>query len=254
MKTISKYSATAPSAPPPTPVPRGQTTEDRSPVSILEKAIAAGADLEKLSGMLDLQERWERNEARKAYHAAMAAFKSSPPEIKKDRHVSFTTQKGTTEYDHATLYNVANAINSALSAHGLTASWSTSQSDGLVEVTCTITHILGHSESTSLKASIDTSGGKNNIQALGSTVTYLQRYTILSLTGLATKDQDDDGASVENPRITPEQVAEIESMMAKVAADEKKFLTYLGVSGLCELDAAGYKRALAALRARKAKR
>jgi hypothetical protein len=38
------------------------------------------------------------------------------------------------------------------------------------------------------------SGSKNAIQAIGSAVTYLQRYTLLSATGLAAKNGDNDGA------------------------------------------------------------
>ena len=45
------------------------------------------------------------------------------------------------------------------------------------------------------ETSPDDSGGKNPIQSIGSTITYLERYTILALTGLATKEQDDDGKS-----------------------------------------------------------
>ena len=83
-----------------------------------------------------------------------------------------------------------------MSEQGLTASWSTTQEANQVTVTCRITHVLGHYEETSLSSAHDNSGGKNAIQAIGSAITYLQRYTLLALTGLATKDQDNDGAGV----------------------------------------------------------
>lgn len=162
-------------------------------------------DIDKLSKLLDVQERWERNEAKKAYVEAMAAFKASPPTIKKDRHVKFDTQKGKTEYFHASLENVTATINQALSKHGLTASWTTVQNNGSVTVTCVITHVFGHSESTSLTSAPDTSGSKNPIQAIGSAVSYLQRYTLLSLVGLATEGQDDDGAGTSAKPKEPEK-------------------------------------------------
>ena len=151
-------------------------------------------DVGKLKELLDLQERWEANEAKKAYVQAMSAFKASPLEILKDKNVKYQTSKGLTDYNHATLSNVTSCINKALSEHGMTASWVTSQDNGSVKVTCKITHVMGHSEITCLSAPPDTTGSKNAIQAIGSTVTYLQRYTLLALTGLATHDQDDDGA------------------------------------------------------------
>ena len=172
-------------------------TESSSPAEIIASAIAGGADLEKLKGLMELQERWEGNEAKKEYHKAMAAFKANPPEINKDKQVSYNTGKGKTEYKHASLANVCNKINSELSKHGLSASWTTRQ-NGSIAVTCKITHIKGHSEETTLAAGADTTGSKNSIQAIGSTITYLERYTLLSLTGLATFEQEDDGMASEN--------------------------------------------------------
>jgi len=168
-------------------------------------------DVAKLKELLDVQERWEAIQAKKAYVQAMSAFKENPPEILKDRNVKYQTSKGVTDYNHATLYNVTTCINKALSEHGLSASWITSQADSLIKVTCKITHIMGHSEETSLAAPPDMTGSKNAIQAIGSTVTYLQRYTVLALTGLATQDQDDDGnAGAKKPtpaKITPQDTS-----------------------------------------------
>ncbi len=168
--------------------------EETSPSEMIKTAVSNGADLEKIEKLLILQERWEANEAKKAYHRAMADFKVNPPKINKDKKVSFHTEKGTTSYNHATLANVTQKINSELSKYGLSASWKTNQSNESITVTCKITHVLGHSEETSLTAGRDKSGSKNDIQALGSTITYLERYTLLAMVGLATYDQDDDGA------------------------------------------------------------
>jgi hypothetical protein len=48
-----------------------------------------------------------------------------------------------------------------------------------------------------MQAGKDESGKKNAIQQVASTNTYLQRYTFLAITGLATKGQDDDGAAFD---------------------------------------------------------
>jgi len=163
-----------------------------TPSGMIAMAITSGADLDKLEKLLTLQERWDANEAKKAYHVSMTAFKANPPQIKKDKKVGYSTTKGPVGYSHATLANVVEMIGSALSEHGLSASWSTKQ-NGNILVTCKITHAKGHSEETTLGAPADQSGSKNAIQAIGSTVTYLSRYTLLSLTGLAAHDMDDDG-------------------------------------------------------------
>jgi len=179
-----------------------------SPLMTAASLVAADGNMDvvKLKELLDVQERWEAIEAKKAYVQAMSDFKANPPEILKDKNVHYQTSKGATNYKHATLHNVTTKINAELSKHGLTASWLTSQENGSIKVTCKITHIMGHSEETCLSAPPDATGSKNVIQAIGSTVTYLERYTLLALTGLATYDQDDDGNAVDKPKETPKDI------------------------------------------------
>ena len=176
--------------------------------SLLELVIEKGADLQTIEKFMDLQDRHEKNEARKAYVEAMTAFKDNPPEILKQTAVSYNTTKGTTSYNHASLDHVAEKINIALSRHGLFAAWSQNQNDKGITVTCKITHILGHSEETSLTAEADLSGNKNAIQGLGSTISYLQRYTILAITGLAAKGMDMDGRLPEGETPEPEPITD----------------------------------------------
>ena len=159
-------------------------------------------DVAKLEKLLDVKERWEREEARKAFDSALSDFKSSPPEILKDKAVSF----GTTSYKHATLGNVSEIIGSALGKHGLSHRWDVEQKDGRIKVACILSHRSGHSVRVSLEAGPDTSGSKNPIQAIASAISYLERYTLLAVTGMATNDEDDDGrqgAAEGKPPIQP---------------------------------------------------
>ena len=171
--------------------------EGTTPAALIQSAIAGGADLEKLEKLLDLQIKWEKNEAKKAYIIAMVAFQSNPPNIGKDKHVEFKTAKGTTKYNHASLPNVVKKIEEALSKHNFSVSFPGTSDKTEISVTCKITHIMGHSEETTLKSASDLTGGKNAIQGIGSAMSYLQRYALLSLTGLATFDMDDDGKKSE---------------------------------------------------------
>lgn len=218
------------------------------PSALIELAISKGADLDKLEKLLTLQERYEATEARKAYNKAIAEFKANPPKIDKDRDVAY----GNTKYSHASLGNVTEKINSELSKYGLSASWSTKQ-NGSVSVTCKITHVRGHSEETTLSAASDTSGSKNAIQAIGSTITYLERYTLLALTGLATYDQDDDGiaAGPAVEYITDKQRSELLDMAVDAKADMPKFMAYLKVEDLSKLPRSEFAKAKLALIAKK---
>lgn len=220
-----------------------------TPMQMLQVAMERGADLDRLQQLMDLQERWEANEARKAYVAAMARFKANPPEILKGKHVSFTTTKGTTEYDHATLADVCAAATKGLALVGISHRWDVKQEAGRITVTCVLTHERGHSESTSLTANADDSGGKNSIQAIGSAITYLQRYTLLSSTGLAAKDMDDDarGAGKGAETITASQEADLQALAEEVGVALPNFLKYLKVERLADLPARNYQKAVAAL-------
>jgi len=180
---------------------------------ILALAVQKGADVGVLEKLMDLQERWEANEAKKLYVQAMTAFKQKCPAVlPKDGVVDFTSSKGRTHYTHATLGGIVTKVTALMGEHGLSVAWSTGQQNGGVTVTCHITHEAGHSESVTLSGPPDDSGNKNRIQQVGSTVTYLQRYTLLSALGLATADQDDDGICANGYaviHVTPYQVEEI---------------------------------------------
>lgn len=170
---------------------------DMSPSGLLLAAIQQNADIDKLEKLMALKERYEANEARKSFIFAMAEFKRHAPKIEKDKFVGYENKDGSkTGYKHATLGNVCNQIVSALANFGFSHNWIPDQQpNGMVGITCVITHCDGHSESTRLECPPDNSGKKNGIQQMASAVSYLQRYTLLSAVGLSTVDatEDDDG-------------------------------------------------------------
>ena len=163
-----------------------------TPMSILARAVADGADLDKIERLMALQEKYERREAEKAFVHALAAFKKNPPEIIKNKKVEYETKSGDKiSYKHATLDRVTTLIGGALGDHGLSARWRTVQADGKIRVTCILQHEMGHAEETTLEGPPDDSGMKNPVQRISSTVTFLERYTLLAATGMATRDDAD---------------------------------------------------------------
>lgn len=224
-------------------------TEQMAPLSVCDRMLEVAIEKEDLGRLENLM----AFEAQKAFHVAMSAFQKNPPKIEKDQVVGYKSKAGgLVGYSHASLANVATQINTALSRHDMFAMWKTSQVDnGIITVTCTISHSMGHSVSTSLSHASDTSGKKNSIQAIGSTITYLERYTILALTGLATHDMDDDGAtSGASPKdfLSPEQQKEITSLVDKVYAPQQYiFFDYMGVYASAEILKDDYAKAKSVL-------
>jgi hypothetical protein len=182
------------------------------PLSMAMHAIKAGMSVADMRSMLDLQKDWEANEARKAYALAMSAFKAEPVGIFKTKAVGYIANDGSfVTYNHAELSDVTTAISPAMSRHQLSHRWDVAQENGFVTVKCLITHAMGHSESISMTASPDDSGGKNAIQQIASTVSYLQRYTLLAITGMAAKGIDDDAQGA----YAPQDLANVKTAKAK---------------------------------------
>ncbi len=227
---------------------RPETPATVTPMHMLQAAMDRGADLDKLQQLMDLQQRWEASEARKAFVGAMTVFKANPPDIIKTKLVSY----GNTSYKHATLADVCAAAIQGLAQVGISHRWDVDQSDRIT-VTCVLTHELGHSERVSMTAPADTSGQKNPIQAIASAVSYLQRYTLLSITGLAARDQDDDGQGADVATITGAQAADLTALAEEVGLNIDKLLAWLKVERVEDLAAVHYQKAIAALESRRTK-
>ena len=113
MNEVAKAQATALPA-------RVEGPAANSPMGMMLAAIQQGATLEQVEKMMDLQERWERTEAKKAYDAAFANFKAEAVRIVKGRKVTDGPLKNKS---YAELHDVVDAVTPALSKHGLSSSW-----------------------------------------------------------------------------------------------------------------------------------
>jgi hypothetical protein len=223
-------------------------------MEMISHAIDTGQGVDVLDKLMGLQERWEANQARKAFDIAMSEAKSELGTIRKNREVDFTSSKGRTNYRHEDLAGIAKQVDPILSRHGLSYRYRTEQMDGgMVKVTCIVSHRDGFSEENSLSAGRDESGNKNNIQAVGSTVTYLQRYTLKAALGLAVSNDDDAQASVQSDPISEAQYEELRELIDETGANTRAFCEHLKVPALADLPAARFDAAKKALLAKKAK-
>ena len=226
-----------------------------TPMAMIAQAVAQGTPVETLEKLMALQERWDANEAKKAFIAALTKFKENPPSVIKNKHVSFETSKGKTDYWHATLDSICQILGNELTKYGLSWRWEQQCLDqGIIRVTCILQHVMGHSERTSLQATAEAGGGKNHVQGVGSTVTYLERYTLLAAVGIAVQGQDDDGLRHEKDMpITMDQIAQLQNGIDETEADIVGFCKYMRVSSLSEITESGFKRAMDAIDAKRRK-
>lgn len=205
-------------------------------MSMIERAIEKGADVAMIEKLMELQERNERNIGRRSFDQAMAKAKAEIPPISKNRRVSYENKSGDkTNYAHEDLAEIAKTVDPILSRYGLSYRFRTAQGTNGITVTCIVSHEQGYSEETLLSGGADSSGGKNSIQAVGSTVTYLQRYTLKAALGLAAA-QDDDGKQAEqrlgNENINVDQWNELSALIEKAGIDEEVVLKAEKISAL----------------------
>jgi hypothetical protein len=203
-------------------VPAGPVT----PLTLLHTALTQGAGPEQLDKILGLVERYEANVARKAFAKALSAFHVDPPDILKNR---IADRGNAGKYPYPTHDEVTFKVSEALAKHGLCHTWSYRQENGLVYVTCRLMHEEGHYVETTLAGPPDTSGSKTPAQAIASVRTFFERYTLLGVTGLSSRqvgDEDDDangraaretqtGVGLQQP--PPEGYRDFQSVMEETA-------------------------------------
>jgi len=217
-------------------------------------------DIKQLEGLFELQIKYDNEIARKAFHSAKSRFASMAKTIMHDEEADFEVAGRQTKYGYATLAASLDQIRTGLTECGLHVGWKTDDSGegGSVRVTCFLTHELGYQEETSLSAAREAgkgSTGMNSLQAVKSTVSYLERITLYALLGLASKGDDDDGRSAEShevERITAGQVKSILAKISKVGAETKKILDLFKVDAVKDLTADQYQPVHALLAAKAA--
>jgi hypothetical protein len=173
--------------------------EARSESAALMQALTSVAsdpkfDPDKLSKMLEVVRQIKKDEAEAAFNAELAAIQAEMPRITKDGKVKYPSSKGEVNFAFATLENIDAAIRPLLSARGFSMLFTSGPTAaGKVEYVATLAHRLGHSRDSRIILPADESGGKNAIQAVGSTTSYARRYLTLSLLNIVTEGEDNDG-------------------------------------------------------------
>lgn len=202
-----------------------------TPMDMLDRAVQSGQSIEVLTKLMDLQERWEKTQARKSFDAAVAAAKAEIPVIGKNA-------TGHNDKRYANFAAYARVVDPILGAHALGYRFRTVQDEKTIRTTCVLFHKDGHSEENTLAGPADASGSKNAIQAIGSTLTYLQRYSLVQALGLAAAEDDDGKAgAVSGDAITDEQVDELRNLLTSTKSNVALFLKTIKLESLTEIRA-----------------
>jgi len=209
-------------------------------------------DIEKFERLMALRERAGQADARRSFYAALAKAKGEFGPILKTRQVDYPHKDGggRTSYRYEELADVGAAVDPILSKHGLSYRHKSTQEGAKIKVTCILSHEDGYSEENSLEGVEDKSGMKNPNQAIASTVTYLQRYTLKEALGIGA-GRDDDAAEPADPVIEADDVIYVEQLIRDTESNLAIFLETIGAPSIAEMRLAQFKRAIALLNEKK---
>lgn len=177
-------------APPPTIAPPGTL----NPLAIIDKAVAHNIGADELAKLVDLQERWSREQARKAFFAARVRVdRRIPAMLGKDA-------KGADGISYLSLEKIHRVIKPIYTSEGFSLAFHTEPShlEKHYRVVCVMMHEDGHSERYAVDVAITYTGPKggpiamNDSQKSGNVLTYGQRYCEKYIFGISTGKEDDD--------------------------------------------------------------
>jgi len=216
-----------------------------NPMQMLSNALEKGMPVETIDKLMGLADRWEKTQARKSFDVAIARAKAEIPVIAK-------TATGHNSKKYADFAAIARTIDPIISKHGISYRFRTVQTEKLISVTCVLSHEAGHYEETTLSGPADTTGSKNAIQAIGSTLSYLQRYSLVQALGLAAAEDDDGKAAGAGSPISADDAQNIRDMITAASGEdealrgriEARLLKWAKVESIEAIPAAKYEEAV----------
>ena len=124
-----------------------------------------------------------------------------------------------------------------------------------------VTTILGHDSGEWISGRLSVKPLKLDPQGAGSVLTYLRRYSLAAMAGIAPEDDDGEAAMgrgtretfaqanghFTNGHITAAQKDELIALMKETGADTVRFLAYMNVAAIDEIPAGEFANAKAAL-------
>lgn len=182
---------------PRTAVVKATPQHDDQWLNMLERlATNPDVDLTKIEKLIDLKERTAKTEAEALFNAAYAKMQIELPEIDEKGKI---VADGVLRSTYARFEDIMRAVRPIMGKHGFGIRFEHTREGQTQTCTGILSHEAGHSISDKFEAMPDAGGNKPAIQANGSTRSYGQRYTLVALLGIATRNQDDDGRTSQAP-------------------------------------------------------
>lgn len=188
---------------------------------IQQVAMSPTADIDKMERLMVMHQNIQALQAKQQFDEALAAMQEELPVI--GERGGIKDKNGRIQSTYALWEDINEMIKPVLARHGFALSFRTPRNDRGIEVEGVLSHRAGHRETTSLLLPADTSGSKNGVQAVASSVSYGKRYTAGALLNFTTTGEDDDGnGAVVTPRVTSVQAAQLAMLLERCSEKAKK--------------------------------
>jgi hypothetical protein len=198
--------------------------------AIMQFATNPAMDIDKFDRLIALQERTEDRQAERAFNAAFVRLQGKLPRVKRDGSLEYPVDKNKPDGPKRVIANFARwetidaAIRPALTEEGFGLSFKIlprPNDGGGLNVCAVLRHVDGYKEiGDPMPVPLDTSGGKNNLQAYGSSLSYGKKYAAFAALNIITEGEDDDGVRGGMKFISEEQIAELRTLFKDAGREE----------------------------------
>lgn len=201
-----------------------EVKEEISIEELFRKAVEKDASVETLERLMKIREDIKKEKAKEEFYASLQEFQSKMKPIATDCEVK--NKDGTVRYRYASLKKIMQEIQPLLTECGFSVSFETEKKDKDIIVKCILKHIGGHSETSSFTIPIETSSYMNDIQKMGSTLTYAKRYALMGVLNLIVEDTDTDANISVIVEETPKEEKKEEKKLY-LTQKQKNYIFYL---------------------------
>lgn len=154
-------------------------------------------DVEKLRALLEFQTALERRQAEIEFARALARFSAKLPQIPKNGRVSLGEGKGS--YPFAKWEDMDRVIRPMMAEEGFSFNFTSEEkSSGHYVITGKLRHRDGHTETAQVVLPPNSGPGRNELQAMGGTLSYGKRYCAEMLLNIV-REGDDTDANAASP-------------------------------------------------------
>jgi len=164
--------------------------------TLISQAIEKNVPIETLERLLAMRTQLKDEFAKQEFDKAMSNFQGECPVIKKGKEGG-KTKTGIVVYKYAPLDVIVSQTKELIRDNGFSYMIKTETKPEGVKVICTVKHLLGHSEDSSMEIPL---GNKTEImsqsQVVASAITFAKRYAFCNAFGILTGDEDDDAKKV----------------------------------------------------------